>query len=132
MMYALQKYCHYLLRGHFKIYIDQYFLKYLVKKLVLGEHICIWLLLFEEYDFEVIVKLGHLNVGPDHLSWIENDAKPINIEEGLPDAQLYAVHVADGHFEDIIHFLTTRTTPLEYSIQQKKDWLYAQHILLLL
>jgi len=27
----------------------------------------------------------------------------------------------DGHFEDIIHFLTTRAAPQGYFIQQKKE-----------
>lgn len=39
----------------------------------------------------------------------------------MPSAQLFAVHVADGHFEDIIHFLMTSTTLEEYTIQQKKE-----------
>jgi len=111
MVYVLQKYCHYLLGGHFKMYTDHSALKYLVNKPVLGGRICIWLLLFQEYDFEVVVKLGCLNAGPDHLSRIENGEEATNLEEGLPNAQLYAVRVADGHFEDIIHFLTTGTVP---------------------
>lgn len=120
MVYMLHKYCHYLLGGHFKMYIDHSALKYLVNKPVLGGHICRWLLLFQEYDFEVIVKPGHLNAGLDHLSLIENGEEPMNMEEGLPDAQLYAVRVADGHFEDIIHFLTTGTVPQGYSFPQNK------------
>eukprot|EP00253_Pinus_taeda_P001954 PITA_01954 len=43
-----------------------------------------------EYDFEIIVKLGHLNAGPDHLSRIETGEEPTNLEDRLPDAQLYA------------------------------------------
>jgi len=50
------------------MYIDHSALKYLVNKPVLGGCICMWLLLFQEYDFEVIVKPGCLNAGPDHLS----------------------------------------------------------------
>lgn len=61
------------------------------------------------------------NVGPDHLSWIETGEKPTNLEEGLPDAQLFAVHVANDHFKDIIQFLTTGVVPQEYSVQQKKE-----------
>lgn len=121
MIYVLQKYCHYLLGGHFKMYIDHSALKYLVNKPVLGGHICRCLLLFQEYDFEVVVKPGRLNTGPDHLSQIENGEEPTNLEEGLPDAQLYAVRGADGHFEDIIHLLTIRTAPQGYSVQQKKE-----------
>lgn len=46
MVYALQKYRHYLLCGHFKMYTDHSVLKYLVKKPMLGGHICQSLLLF--------------------------------------------------------------------------------------
>ena len=31
------------------------------------------------------------------------------------------MHVADGHFEDIIHFLTTGAAPEGYFVQQKKE-----------
>jgi len=87
---------------------------------VLGERIFRWLLLFQEYDFKAIIKPGRLNIGLYHLSLIENGEKPTHLE-GLPDAQLYVVHIVDGHFEDIIHFLTIGTVPQGYSVQQKKE-----------
>jgi len=68
------------------MYIDHSALKYLVNKPVLGGKICRWLLLFQEYDFEVIMKPGRLNVGPYHLSLIEIGEEPTNLEEGLLDA----------------------------------------------
>lgn len=117
MVYALQKYQHYSLGGHFKIYTDHSVLKYLVNKPVFVGCICRWLLLFQEYDFEVVVKPGRLNAGPDHLSCIETGDEPNSLEDGLPDAHLFSLRVADWHFEDIIHFLTTGTVPKEYSIQ---------------
>jgi len=46
MVYALQKYRHYLLGGHFKMYTDHSALKYLVNNPMLGGCICRWLLLF--------------------------------------------------------------------------------------
>ena len=58
MVYALQKFRHYLLGGHFKIYTDHSALKYLVNKLVLGGMIFWCVLLFQEFDFEIIVKSG--------------------------------------------------------------------------
>jgi hypothetical protein len=36
MVYALQKFCHYLLGGHLKMFTDHFTLKYLVNKTVLG------------------------------------------------------------------------------------------------
>ena len=68
------------------MFTDHYALKYLVNKPVLGGRICRWLLLFQEYDFEIIVKPGRLNVGPDHLSRIETGEELTNLEDNLPDA----------------------------------------------
>ena len=85
MVYVLQKFRHYLLGGHFKMFIDHYSLKYVVNKLVLGGKICHWLLLFQEFDFEIIVNPGRFNVGPNHLSRIEMGEETTNIEEGFPD-----------------------------------------------
>ena len=56
MVYTLHKYQHYFLGGHFKMYTDHSTLKYLVNKAVLGGKIFRWLLLLQEYDFEIIVK----------------------------------------------------------------------------
>ena len=86
MVYALQKFRHYLLGSHFKMFTDHSALKYLVNKPVLGGRICRWFFLFQEYDFEIIVQSGKLNLGPDHLSRLESGEEPISLDEGLPDA----------------------------------------------
>ena len=69
MVYALQKFRQYLLGGHFKMYMDHFALKYLVNKLVLGGNIWRWLLLFQEYDLEFIVKTGQLKWERNLLIW---------------------------------------------------------------
>jgi hypothetical protein len=69
---------------------NHYALKYLVNKPVLGGRIYRWLLLFQEFYFEVIVKLGKLNVGHDHLSRITNGEEPTNFEDNFLDAQLFS------------------------------------------
>ena len=74
---------------------DHSALKFLANKPVLGGNICRWLLLFQEFDFEIIVNLGLLNVGPDHLSRIESGEKPNNLEDNLPYAQLFAIDFVD-------------------------------------
>jgi hypothetical protein len=38
------------------MFTDHSALKYLVNKPILGGRICSWLLLFQEYDFEFVVK----------------------------------------------------------------------------
>ena len=96
-------------------------LKYLVNKPVLGGRIYRWLLLFQEYDFEIIVKPGKLNAGPDHLSWIDLGEEPSNLEDNLPDAQLFSIQIADDYYADIIQFLTTGLAPVEFTKHQKKQ-----------
>ena len=86
MVYALQKFRNYLLSAHFKMFINHSNLKYLVNKPVLGGNICRWLLLFQEYDFEITVKLGQLNIGFDHLSRLESGEEPASLEDNMPDA----------------------------------------------
>jgi hypothetical protein len=61
MVYALQKFRHYLLSKHFKIFIDHYARQIPSPQASVRERICRWLLLFQEFYFEVIVKLGNLN-----------------------------------------------------------------------
>ena len=45
--------------------------------------------MFQEFDFEIVVNPGWLNVGPDHLSHVENGEETTNIDDGFPDAQLF-------------------------------------------
>jgi hypothetical protein len=71
---------------HFKMYTYHSTLRYLVNKPVLGMRICRWLLLFQEYDFIFIVKLGKLNAGPYHFSWILIGEDAGNLDGSLPNA----------------------------------------------
>lgn len=43
------------------------------------------------------------------------------MEEGLPNAQLFVVCIADDYFADIIQFLSTGTTLEGYTTQKKKE-----------
>jgi hypothetical protein len=94
---------------------DHYSLIYLVNKLVLVGRICIWLLLFQEFDFEVVVQPGRLNAGPSHLSRINNGEEPSNLEYKFIDAQLFSVHIDDEYFVDIILFLSTGFAQREFT-----------------
>jgi hypothetical protein len=121
MVYRLHKLRHYLLGKHFKMFTDHSFLKYLVNKPVLGGRICRWILLFLEFDLEVIVKPGKMNVGLDHLSRVTNGEEPNNLEDNFPDAQLFSVQIVDEYFINIIEYLSARIVPQDFSTTQKKN-----------
>jgi hypothetical protein len=102
MVYVLQKFHHYLLGGNFKMFTNHSTLKYLVNKPVFGGIICRWLLLFQEYDFEIMVKPGRMNKGPNHLSRLEHGEEPTSLEDTLLDAQLLTIRKVDDHFVEIV------------------------------
>jgi hypothetical protein len=78
-----------------------------VKKIVLGERICRWLFLFQECDFEVILKQGKLNVGPDHLSWVLTGECAGNLDDSLADSHFFSIQILDDHFVEIVKNLST-------------------------
>jgi hypothetical protein len=86
MVYVFNKFRYYLLGGHFKMFIDHYALKYLFNKPMLGGRICRWLLLLQKYDFEIMVKPGRMNKGPNHLSRLEHGEEPTSLDDTLSDA----------------------------------------------
>jgi hypothetical protein len=121
MVYALHKFRHYLLSKHFKMFTDHVSLKYLVNKPMLGGRICRWLVLFQEFNFELRVNPRKMNVGPDRLSRVTNGEEPTNLEDNFPDAQLFSVQVVDEYFIDIIEYLSTRVVPRDFSTARKKN-----------
>jgi hypothetical protein len=47
--------------------------------------------LFQEFDFEVVVKLEIFNARLDHLSRISNEEEPNNLEEKFSNTKLFSV-----------------------------------------
>ena len=67
------------------------------------------------------MKLGRLNASLDHLSHVENGEELANIDDGLPDVQLFRVDLIDDHYAPIIYFLATGVDLEDMSTGQKKQ-----------
>ena len=68
VVYACKKFQHYLLGYWIVFYMDHDSLKYLVNKPDLSWMIARWILLLQEFNYEVVVKLGKANSNVDFLS----------------------------------------------------------------
>ena len=101
MVFALQKYQHYLLANPFIFYTDHQALKYLVNKPLHHGRIYHWLLLFKEFEFEVLVLLVKLNVRLDHLSRINTGEEPTGVEDDIPDTHLFRIEAILKKLEEI-------------------------------
>ena len=70
-----------------------------------------WFLLFQEFEFEFIIRLGKLNVGLKHLSRIDKAKEPTGIEDYIPDAHLLWIESVSFDLLYIAQFLEEVQTP---------------------
>ncbi|XP_073051355.1 uncharacterized protein [Primulina eburnea] len=85
-----------------------------------------WILLIQEFDFEVKDKKGCENQVADHLSYLELEERTEGgvINESFPDEQLFKVNVTHPWFADITNFLAAGELPPDLTYHQKKKFLH--------
>ena len=109
MVYAVNKFRHYLLSNRFIFYVDHLALHYLVNKSQVSGRLARWLLLFLEFDFKVIFKPGKTHGVVDALSRNKGAEPAIGISYQTTDAQLFSMQSDWTH--PIIVYLQTSTFP---------------------
>ncbi len=105
MGFSLHKFKHYLLGNKFVFYINHMALVYLVNKPHVSRKITRWLLLFLEYDFIVMYKLGKTHVDVDALSRLPDITEPTNVLNQTTYANLF--YIGPRWLNDVIFFLKT-------------------------
>ena len=107
MVYAVNKFHHYLLGNRFIFYVNHLALQYLVNKSQVSSRLAWWLLLFLEFDFKVIYKLDKIHGVADALSCNEGAEPATGIPDQTSDAQLFSMQPDWTH--PIINYLQTGT-----------------------
>jgi hypothetical protein len=72
MVYALHKFRHYMLSNKFTFYVDHMALMFLINKPHVFGKLIRWNLLFMEYDFKIVHKLGRSHLMADASSRLPN------------------------------------------------------------
>nr|GFC03096.1 reverse transcriptase domain-containing protein [Tanacetum cinerariifolium] len=111
VVYAFKKFCSYLIMNKSIVYTDHSALKYLFAKKDAKAHLLRWILLLQEFDFEVIDTRGAENYAADHLSRLENPYEnifdPKEINETFPLESLNKVTHKDPStpwFADLVNY----------------------------
>ena len=122
MVYAVNKFCHYLLGNRFIFYVDHLALQYLVNKPQVSGRLARWLLLFLEFDFKVIYKPGKTHGVVDALSRNEGAEPATGILDQTTDAHLFSIQTDWTH--PIIDYLQTGTFSPSMTKEARKRLAY--------
>ncbi|KAM2352076.1 hypothetical protein ACFXTH_006799 [Malus domestica] len=111
VVFALDKFCSYLLGTKVIVYSDHAALKYLLTKKEAKPRLIRWMLLLQEFNIEVRDKKGSENMVADHLSRLvhENDSLPIL--ETFLDEQLLSLEVSEPWYADLVNYLVIKQVP---------------------
>ena len=95
MIFAVQKFRHYLLDYPFIFYVDHDALKYLINKPDLSGQLACWILLLQEFNFTVVVCPGKSHGNANVLSRLQPTGLPnaAPLDDNLPNANLFEVDV---------------------------------------
>ena len=121
VVYALDKFCAYLIGADIIIFTDHSALKYLLTKKNAKARLIRWVLLLQEFNLQIRDKKGVENVVADHLSRLtiaHNTHNPPIYDEFLEES-LLTVDSAPW-FAHIANFLATGELPTEWKAQDKK------------
>ncbi|XP_073061712.1 uncharacterized protein [Primulina eburnea] len=122
VVFAFDKFRPYLVGTTVIVFTDHAAIRYLFAKKDAEPRLIRWILLLQEFDFEVKDRKGCENQVADHLSRLELEDKIDDgtIKEAFPDEQLFEVNAILPWFADIANFLSCGTFPPDLSYHQKK------------
>jgi len=119
-VFALEKFCSYLLGVKVIVFSDHAALKALLQKNDSKPRLIRWVLLRQEFDIEIVDKLGAQNLVPDHLSRLGNGEKGSSVSDQFPDETLYAVTGSLPCYADIVNYLVTKGFSTDSSRAEKE------------
>ncbi|GJS80697.1 reverse transcriptase domain-containing protein [Tanacetum coccineum] len=129
VVYAFEKFRSYLVMNKCTVYTDHSALKYLFAKKDSKARLLRWVLLLQEFDFDVVDTKGAENLAADHLSRLENPHKneldPKEINEKFPLETLSSIAVLDAStpwFADIANYHAGNFVIKGMSTQQKRKF----------
>ncbi|GJR87306.1 reverse transcriptase domain-containing protein [Tanacetum coccineum] len=129
VVYAFEKFRSYLVMNKCTVYTDHSALKYLFAKKDSKARLLRWVLLLQEFDFDVVDTKGAENLAADHLSRLENphenELDPKEINEKFPLETLSSIAVLNAStpwFADIANYHAGNFVIKGMSTQQKRKF----------
>ncbi|XP_070008702.1 uncharacterized protein LOC142164975 [Nicotiana tabacum] len=126
IVYAFEKFRAYLLGSKVIVYPDHAALRYLMEKKDANPSLIRWVLLLQEFDFEVKDRKGTENQVVNHLSRLEEAGRPkedLGINDAFPDEHILALsNTFAPWYADIANYLVSDLIPDGLEAYQKKKF----------
>ncbi|XP_075074692.1 uncharacterized protein LOC142162260 [Nicotiana tabacum] len=127
IVYAFEKFCAYLLGSKVIVYTYHAALRYLMANKDVMPRLIRWVLLLQEFDFEVKDRKGTENQVEDHLSRLEEAGRPkgdLELNDAFPDEHILALSITFAPwYADIANYLVSDLIPDGLESYQKKKFL---------
>lgn len=94
IIYSCKKFRHYLLGYKVVFHTDHNALKYMVNKPDLTGRVARWMLLLQEFNYEINVRPGKHHINADYFSRIDGGQDDKEIYDRFPDEELFQVKLA--------------------------------------
>ena len=85
VIFALEKFCSYLIGSKVIIYSNHAAIRYLLIKKDVKPRLIRWILILQEFDLEILDKRGSENLVVDHLSRLTYNEDALSLHENFPD-----------------------------------------------
>jgi hypothetical protein len=124
IVFALDKFCSYLIGSPVVCFTDHAALKYLFTKKDAKAHLIRWILLLQEFNLIIKDKKGVENVVADHLSRLifEDNMEHLPINDEFPDEHLFSLSNLPW-YAYIVNYLAVGEIPKDWSTQDKRKFL---------
>lgn len=121
MIFALEKFRHYLLGNKVVFHVDHQALAFLVSKPMLEGRLARWMLLLREFDYTVVHTQRAV---ADYLSRLENVLEAPGVSDEFPDTELFQVkgQESDSWYDQMVNILMDGVLPPSMSADQRKKF----------
>ncbi|XP_060194924.1 uncharacterized protein LOC132624114 [Lycium barbarum] len=131
IVYTFEKFRSYLLGSKVIVHTDHAVLRYLMAKKEAKPRLICWVLLLQEFDFEVKDRKGSENWVADHLFRLKETgvlAEELDVDDDFLDKHVLAMSMQVAPwYVDLANYLVTGIIPDEIKSYQKKKFLRDSH-----
>ncbi|XP_071921856.1 uncharacterized protein [Coffea arabica] len=120
IVFTFEKFRSYLLGSKVTVYSDHAALKYLLSKKESKPRLIRWVLLLQEFDWEIKDRRGVDNSVADHLNRLIREEEAVPIFEVFPDEHLFYLKGKEPWYADIVSFLVSHKFSIGMS-KSKRD-----------